>query len=135
MRAAPFHVHCVDCKRNAEITPPVRTSRLKTSIWAAALIRRAQAGGAFAAVLHKGDPDSGSVMLSVRGGDGLHVLYQSATSMDGSRLWMASAPAPEHEVSGKITKRRSGDSDLWVIEIEDCAGRHFLTEAVEGAVN
>lgn len=82
-------------------------------------------------MLHKGDVDSGTVLVSVRGGDGLHVVYQSATAMDGSRLWMADAPAAEQVVSAKMAKRRAGDSDLWVIEIDDREGRHFLTEPVQ----
>lgn len=95
------------------------------------MIRRADAAGAFAAVLHRGDPDSGTVLVSVRGRDGQHVLYQSATVMDGSRLWMADTPTSEQAVGAKIAKRREGDSDLWVIEIDDREGRHFLTESVQ----
>lgn len=82
-------------------------------------------------MLHKGDMDSGTVLVSVRGGDGLYVLYQSATAMDGSRIWMADTPTVEQAVSAKIAKRRAGDSDLWVIEIDDRQGRHFLTEPVQ----
>ena len=31
-----------------------------------------------------------------------------------------------------IRRRRQYDPDLWVIEIEDREGRHFLTETVNG---
>ena len=39
-------------------------------------------------------------------------------------------PAPEPDADAYIEKQRSRDPDLWVVEIEDREGRHFLTEAV-----
>lgn len=96
-------------------------------------MRRAQSAGAFAVVLHKGDPDSGAVVVSVRDANAQYVLYQSAPAMDGSRIWIAEQPTSEFEAGQKTTKRRSRDEDLWVIEIEDRDGRHFLTEPVQAA--
>ena len=117
-----------ESKRDADIT-----SRLKTSIWASALMQRAQSEGAFAVILHKGDPDSGAVIVSVRDANAQYVLYQSAPSMDGRRIWIAEHPISEFEAGQKISKRRSRDEDVWVIEIEDKHGRHFLTESVQAA--
>lgn len=96
-----------------------------------ALIARAQSAGAFATVLHKGDAGSGSVLVNVRGGDGQHVLYQGAQNVDGARVWLASQAQSEAAIGQKIAKRRAFDEDLWVIEIEDRKGRHFLTEPIE----
>jgi len=106
-------------------------SALKTSIWAPALIRRAETGGAYASVLHKGDPDAGATLILVRTLDGLAVLYRSMRDMDGSRIWHARGPAEEGELDRHIEKALNADPDLWVIEIEDRHGRHFLTEKVE----
>ena len=39
--------------------------RLKTSIWVAALIRRAEIGGASAFVARKGEADAGAVIVKV----------------------------------------------------------------------
>ncbi len=39
-------------------------------------------------------------------------------------------PAPEADADAYIEKQRGRDPDLWVVEIEDREGRHFLTEAV-----
>ena len=37
----------------------------------------------------------------------------------------------DSDVEDYIRRARSRDSDLWVLEIEDREGRHFLTEPVE----
>lgn len=106
---------------------------MKTSIWLEALRRRASASSAFATVLHKGDADSGSVIVSVRDGAGRHRLYSPAINMAGARIWLQSAEMSEAEAGVKIAARRARDTDLWVIEIEDREGRHFLTDPVEAA--
>ncbi len=106
-------------------------SSLKTTIWAPALIRRAENGGAFASVIHRGDPDAGAVLIKVRTLDGSAVLYRSLRDMDGSRIWHAKGPSDEDGLDQDIRKSMARDPDLWVIEIEDRHGRHFLTEKVE----
>ncbi|MET0183325.1 MAG: DUF1491 family protein [Caulobacterales bacterium] len=111
---------------------------LKTDIWAGALIRRAEIGGAFAAVSRKGDIDAGDVLVKVATLDGKAMLYATALGMDGETVFLdLSAGALGNEeaaVDEAIAKRRARDPDLWVIEIEDRAGRHFLTERVDSAL-
>jgi len=106
-------------------------SALKTSFWAPALIRRAERGGAYASVVHRGDPDAGAVLIKVRTLDEMAVLYRSMRDMDGSRIWHAKGPNIETEIDKDIRKAVAIDPDLWIIEIEDKSGRHFLTEKVE----
>lgn len=106
-------------------------SSLKTSIWAPALIRRAENGGAFATVMYRGDPDAGAALIKVRTLDGAAVLYRSMRDMDGSRIWHPKGPSDEDAVDAAIRKAMVSDPDLWVIEIEDRHGRHFLTEKVD----
>ncbi len=108
-------------------------SSLKTSVWAPALIRRAQSAGAYATVIRKGDPDAGAALLKVRALDGSAVLYRPMRNMSGDRIWLPKGPLPESEIDDAITLRLATDPDLWVIEIEDRDGRHFLTETVEDA--
>lgn len=109
-------------------------ARLKTDIWVSALMRRAVTQGAFAVVAKKGDRDAGAVLLTVRTRDGLVRLYQAATNMDGERVWHEGSAEPAREVDAAIAKRSARDMDLWVVEIDDREGRHFLTEPVVSAV-
>lgn len=91
-------------------------------------------GGAFAAIAQKGDRDSGAVIVTVRERGGMMRLYQSATDMEGQRIWHESVPAQTSDIDAQISRYRARDPDLWIVEIEDKEGRHFLTETVAAAV-
>lgn len=106
---------------------------LSTDIWVSALIRRAEQGGAFAMVVNKGDPRAGAVLVkAVDRRKGLVRLYAEATRADGERVWMRPAKAEaEPDLDAYVERARRIDPDLWVVEIEDADGRHFLTEPVD----
>ena len=108
--------------------------RLKTWIWVSALIRRAELGGAAAFVAHKGEPDSGAVLVKISLLDGQARVWSSAYGGDGHRRWVkATGPAlvPDVDAEAYVARARSRDSDLWVVEIEDRQGRDFLTEPTD----
>ena len=108
-------------------------SSLKTKFWVDALIRRAESGLAAAYVIRRGDEDAGAVLLKVVDGDRLAHLYVPVRDENGERLWtlFRDAPVPEPDADAYCRGRVDDDPDLWLIEIEDRAGRHFLTEPVE----
>lgn len=110
-------------------------SRLKSDIWVSALLRRAMSAGAFAVVAQKGDRDAGTVLVSVRAHNGLMRLYQAVTNMDGERVWHEGEAQNARDVDAAISKRTARDNDLWVVEIDDREGRHFLTEPVVKTVS
>lgn len=108
---------------------------LKTDFWASALIRRAEIAGAFAAVVRKGDPDGGAVLVKVSTLDGRAHLYAPARNGEGEKIWMdlsaGQLGVEEAAIDAYARKRAESDPDLWIIEIEDRAGRTFLTEPVD----
>lgn len=110
---------------------------LKTGIWAAALIRRAEVGGAFATVARKGDADAGAVLVKVSTLDGRAHLYAPAQDGEGERIWLdlsaGQLGVEAAAVDAYAARRAATDPDLWIVEIEDRAGRHFLTEPVAKA--
>jgi len=108
---------------------------LSTDIWVGALIRRAELGGAFAVVARKGDARAGAVLVKVLNRtDGTARLYAEATRMDGERVWMQpQLTDQEPDLDRYIERAARIDPDIWVVEIEDREGRHFLTEPVEKA--
>ncbi len=108
---------------------------LKTEVWASALIRRASIAGSFAAVARKGDADAGAVLVKAATLDGRARLYAPARDGAGERMWLdLSAGAlgdDERNVDEYVRKRVATDPGLWVIEVEDKQGRHFLMEPVD----
>ena len=97
-----------------------------------ALIRRAELGGAFAVVARKGDARAGSVLIKAFNTRTREVhLYSEAFQGDGERVWMQpSSSHGEAELDRYVERALKVDPDLWVVEIEDQEGRHFLTEPV-----
>jgi hypothetical protein len=106
---------------------------LSTDIWVAALIRRAELAGSFATVARKGDARAGSVLVKALNlSEGSANLYSEATRGDGERVWMRPLPSTlEADLDRYIDRSIRVDPDIWVVEIEDKSGRHFLTEPVE----
>ena len=107
---------------------------LSTDIWVAALIRRAELGGGFGVVAHKGDARAGSVLVKAfNQNNGTVRVFAEATKGDGSRVWMQPLSATdEASADAYLARSLRIDPDLWVVEIEDREGRHFLVEPVDG---
>ncbi|HUO23573.1 MAG TPA: DUF1491 family protein [Caulobacteraceae bacterium] len=105
---------------------------LATDVWVGALIRRAEIAGAFAMVARKGDARAGSVVVrAINSRTRRSRLYTEAFGADGERMWMEPvADGAEDALDRYVEKARRVDPDLWVVEIEDGEGRHFLTEPV-----
>jgi hypothetical protein len=108
--------------------------RLKSSIWVAAYLRRCQTEGVFGAVRKRGAEEAGAVFVKLALLDGNAMLYAPApqTVYDDSRpierIFAPSSPQPipEPVVEERIAREVRFDPDVWIVEIEDRAGRHFL---------
>ncbi|WP_421792280.1 DUF1491 family protein [Hyphobacterium sp.] len=85
-------------------------------------------------VLRSGDKDAGAILLRVSRLDGTADFYVPARDMEGQRIWtqpLGNAPVDEARIGQYCERRIEDDPDLWVVELEDREGRHFLTEPVE----
>ena len=111
-------------------------TELKARFWVDALRWRAESAGASVYIARRGDPDAGIVLIKVALPQRLAQLYAPARDMEGERVWtrpLGEDPVEEDVVTAYIERRSSRDFDLWVVEIEDVQGRHFLNEPIEQA--
>lgn len=103
--------------------------RLAAGLWVQAYIRRLQLADIPAYVTAKGDATAGSVIVKIARLDGTAVAKSRSFDMEtGVRIWMVLAEGPEHDVDASLTRQRSFDPDLWIIEIESRDGRDLLDE-------
>ncbi len=105
---------------------------LSSDLWVSALIRRAEIGGAFATVVRRGDMRAGTVIVkSYDTSTRRAKLYTEAFGADGERLWIQPVTSEtESELDAYIQRQIGYDPDIWVVEVEDRQGRHFITETV-----
>ena len=108
--------------------------RLKTEIWAAALIRRWNQNTAVVATLvRRGDGDAGTVLLKISRLDGTATVLSQTVNAEGNRAWLrgtGASPVADADAEAYIQRQRKRDPDLWVIEIEDRRGLFAPDEPV-----
>lgn len=104
-------------------------SRLTAEFWVSAYLARLRLADIPAFVVKKGDLTAGAVLIKLNTLDGQAEAFQrSFDLMTGERAWISLAQGDEVTVDQTLARQRSFDPDLWVIEVEDKAGRHLLDE-------
>ncbi len=96
------------------------TPRVKAGLFVSMALRMGDRDGRPGAVLRRGDPDAGGILLVLRGREGLSVLSQ-VRAADGEAAWMrgtGTEPADQATVDTYIARQLRFDPDLWVIEFE-----------------
>ncbi len=104
-------------------------TRLTADVWVSAYLTRLRLADIPAFVTRKGDLTAGAVLVKVNTLDGRAAVYQrSFDLMTGARAWVVLSDGDEQDVDAALTRQKGFDPDLWVIEVEDKAGRHLLDE-------
>ena len=94
--------------------------RLKAGLWVRMALRLADRDGRPGVVLRKGDPDSGGVLVVLRGREGLAVLSQVRTA-EGAPAWMrgtGTGPVDQATVDAYVARQARFDPDIWVLEFD-----------------
>jgi len=109
--------------------------RLKSAIWVAAYVRRCHIEGAFAVVRRRGAEEAGAIFVKISRLDGTAALFAPAPQAafdeahPADRRFVSSLKggfATDQEAESRIAREIEFDSDLWLVEVEDRQGRHFL---------
>lgn len=104
-------------------------SRLTSAFWVQAYLTRLRLANIPAYVTAHGDDTAGAVLVKLATLDGRARAFQRSFDLTtGARTWMTLAEGPEAAVDSAIGRQKGYDPDLWVIEVEDRAGRSLLEE-------
>ena len=105
------------------------TARLASGIWVSAYLNRLRLAEIAAYVTQKGDATAGAVVVKVATLDGRARAFQRSFDLAADhRVWVVLADGAEADVDAALTRQKTRDRDLWVIELEDKAGRTLLDE-------
>ena len=103
--------------------------RLTTRFWVDAYLARLRFADIPGFVVAHGDDTGGAVLVKLNTLDGQAVLYQRSFDLGSdTRIWAELSSGDEAEVDAAVVRQQSFDPDLWVIEVEDRAGRHLLDQ-------
>jgi hypothetical protein len=107
--------------------------RLKSEIWVQAYLRICASHGTPAVLVRRGDADAGAIYVKINRLDGTVDLYGPAVAglmgVETERRWsrcLGTGPVSEAEADRYVAGQARFDPDLWLVEVEDRRGRHWL---------
>lgn len=97
------------------------SDRIPTELYISANIRKCGVENIPVYVQHKGDPQSGTILLKILDSDFKCRLFGQMRDMDGALKWFdrtETGPVAEASADQQIKSAVKRDPDLWVVEIE-----------------
>ena len=105
-------------------------ARLPTHIEVTGLIRAMEAAGGFGTVIAKGERDAGTLLVICCQNGANARAFERMPQMDGTRAWTVSREQDAEnpfDFSEWTMRRRSQDSDLWIVELDGAEAEQVLT--------
>ena len=104
-------------------------SRLTSSFWVHAYIKKLNLLGVPAFVVSHGDDTAGAIIVKVNKLNGDAVLFERSFSLDKNlNQWSKFESGDEKELDELLSRQLSRDRDLWIVEIESREGDPFLDD-------
>ena len=104
-------------------------SRLTSSFWVQAYIKKLNLLGVPAFVISHGDDTAGAIIVKVNKLNGDAVLFERSFSLDKNlNQWSKFESGDEKELDELLSRQLSRDRDLWIVEIESREGDPFLDD-------
>jgi hypothetical protein len=103
--------------------------RVTSEFWVAAYLARLRLAAIPAFLVARGDATAGAVLVKVATLNGQARVFQRQFDLAADALhWVVLAEGADAEADAAIARQRGFDRDLWVIEVEDRAGRSLLEQ-------
>ncbi len=109
--------------------------RVKSEIWVKAYLRRVQGAGAFCVVVRRGNDEAGAIYVKQVPLDGTARGFSPGPAgfdaVARDRHWICQfgdVSISEEQADAYLAQQAGYDPDIWVIEVEDRDGRHFMDE-------
>jgi len=106
-------------------------ARLRSSILVNALQRRAESQGGFAAVLARGDPSAGAILVILAERGRRVKVLERLLERGEHYVWRevgGEALANEEQFKKFLDRRRRFDPDIWLIELDVASAERFAAE-------
>ncbi|MEO6040724.1 MAG: DUF1491 family protein [Croceibacterium sp.] len=104
-------------------------ARIPAHLEVGGLIRAVEAAGGFATVLARGERDAGTILVVCCDRGRAATAYERMPQPDGTREWTLSRAQDaenKSEFSEYLDRRRSQDSDLWIVELDIPQAERFI---------
>jgi hypothetical protein len=105
------------------------TARLPAKLEVSALVRAVNSAGGFAAVVNKGEPEAGTLLVICTENGTKRRLFERMPSIDEDREWtmsLAEDSENKHFFDDYLERRQSQDPDLWIVELDIANGERFI---------
>jgi hypothetical protein len=106
-------------------------ARLSTSVLVGALLRLAEREGGFGAVLAKGDPTAGAVLVILAERGRKSRIVERLLQPNGDYSWQDAITRgvnDNSETEKFLERRRKYDPDIWIIELDIPSPERFAAE-------
>jgi len=108
--------------------------RLRSDMFVSAYIRRCEVEGAYAALRRRGAAEAGAIFVKIDRLDGSCILFGPApqsevVKSETGRAWVRLHKDETISVMDgeeRLKREIAFDPDLWIIDVDDRQGRHFL---------
>lgn len=106
--------------------------RLPAKLEVSALVRQAESAGGFGAVLHKGEAESGTILVVLVENQQDARLFERMPRLDGTRGWTCSKVQTidnKQEFEDYLQRRKRQDPDVWIVELIVADGERLILNA------
>jgi len=107
------------------------TARLTSQTLIGALVRRVQAAGGTAMILHKGESIAGTILVQLLDRGANLGLVERVTGLSGRTELVPSGPrndGQDTDISSYIERRIRIDPDIWIVELDVAEGQQLAAD-------